>query len=348
MSNIDGAPAPGGNAPSATPGAPPAGGAPPAAGSVPGQQQTQPPSGRQPPAQTGGQPASLAQEDIGGLHPDGGQDQTYWPQDWRDRLIGNKPERKNWLDRYATPEALIDKLENQEKVIRQRPAAPPPKPPDTATAEEKAAWYQQVGLPATPDGYAEVLTLSDGKVLGEADMPVAQHFFDRMHQVGAPKEVVSAAVDSMLEYVEEQQSQQIVEDRQFQQQSRDQLRDEFGAEYKRNMSFIRPAFGGNNDLMSMVLSSRGPDGRLLGDRVDMIQWLVGVGRGLDPEATMGGDGNTSLQTLENEIETIRALSAKQDSEYWHGPKAEKMQARYGQLLEQRDRIKARMEARTSR
>ncbi len=331
MSNVDGAAAPGTTP--ATPAAPPAG-APPAAGA--------PPSPPPPAAGT-----TLAGTPPDQMHADGGAAVPYWPTDWRDRLAKGDDGRKNLLSRYADPDALVEKIINQEEVIRRRPAAPPPKPGPDATVEEKQAWYKQVGLPAEPSGYMEGLQLSEGKVLGEADMPVANHFFNRMHEIGASKEVVSAAVDSVLEYMEEEQSNTIAEDERFRRDARDHLRDEWQQDYKRNMSYIAPAFGGNNDLRGTILSSRAPDGRLIGDHPEVIRWLVDMGKAIDPEASIGSGGPLTLQTVEAELDQLRVMMKDDAGPYYRGPMAEKHQTRFKDLLDQRDRIQTR-QARNNR
>jgi hypothetical protein len=236
---------------------------------------------------------------------------------------------------------LVDKIINQEEVIRRRPQGPPPKPGPEATVEEKTAWYKAAGLPPEPAGYMETLRLSEGKVLGEADLPVANHFFDRMHQIGATPDVVSAAVDSVLEYAEEMQAETVADDERFRRDARDALRDQWGQDYKRNMSYIKPAFGNNDALMTSILSSRAPDGRLIGDHPDVIEWLVDMGKAVDPEASVGSGGPLTLQTVENELDQLRGMMRDDGGPYWRGPQAEKHQARFQQLTSQRDRIQSR-------
>lgn len=263
------------------------------------------------------------------------------PDNWRELLADGNEKRLKQLRRYTSPQALIEKIENQEKVIRSRKPALEPPGPD-ASEEDIAKYRKEAGLPETPAGYVENLQLSDGKVIGDDDKPFAESFAEALHQVHAPQEAVNAAVDWYLNMQEQQAADLVQHDETRKRESRDQLRDEWGADYKRNLNAIGWLFsdapGGADasnpeSLFARLITARTQDGRIVGDDPSFIKHLSTLALKYAPNAEITPTGTGDLSSVQSELADLRKLVAKDDSEYWRGPKAKQLQERFAQLLE---------------
>ena len=267
-----------------------------------------------------------------------------WGETWRDDFAGDDASARKMLDRFTDPRALVKKIINQEKVIRSRKDTPARPGPD-ATQEELSQWREQMGLPAEPSGYIENLKLSDGKQLGDSDLPLAEAFAGRMHEIGASQEVINEAVDVVLGFMEEEQSEKIIQDEQFKRSSRDHLRDEWGGDFKANLNAISTVFEDRPDVLNKLLSGRTGEGRLIGDDPDVVMWLADIALQINPEAKITSGGNpTSVSTINEEIDSLKKMSADQAGPYWRGSESKKHQGRMAELVTMRERLSARQRA----
>ena len=276
--------------------------------------------------------------DIG---PDDEDKPGYWPKDWRAQLAGKDEKTLKQLERFTSPEALWKKLVNQEKVIRSR-AEKPEKPGDDATDEEKVAWRKANNVPEEPVGYIENLELTGDKELGEDDLPVAAAFAEIAHDLGAPQEWVNRVVDGILEFTENEEADRAMADDRFKKESRDALRDEWGVDFKRNITAITPLFVDHQEEFEQLLAGRTRDGRIIGDDPRMIKFLSGLALQMYPEASVTEDGvPMQAKAIDDEIASLTKMSAKQDSEYWRGPNAKTHQNRLAELLTAKGKIDAK-------
>lgn len=266
--------------------------------------------------------------------PPGGDDvaKGYWPEDWRERKANGDEKVLRKLQRYASPEAALDALFNAQAKISSGALKSALKP--DATPEELAAWREDNGVPADPSGYQ--ISLADGRVIGDADKPLVDEFLSRLHTKNAPPELVN---ETLSWYYEKQEALRLAEEQRDQEawvSARDELRDEFGADYGRNVAAAKELIP--EDIRDTLLLARTPDGTRVGADPHVVRWLVGMARELNPIGTVvPGAGRNAMQALETEISNLKAMMGDRASEYWKGPKATANQARYKELIVARDK-----------
>lgn len=257
-----------------------------------------------------------------------------WPENWRDEMAAGDEKVRKQLDRYASPKDVSTALRAlQTKLSSGELKSTLPK---DAKPEDIARWREENGIPAKPEEYK----LPDGLVVGDADKPMVEGFLQRMHAKNAPPELVQEGIAYFYELQEAQAAKIAEADVSHKQEVEDTLRAEWGGEYRGNVNSIKAmlesAPGGIADI---ILSARSADGRALANQPAFMQWLAGTARELNPVATVVPAGGDQMGAISDEITKIEKLMGNRQSEYWKGPGAEKMQARYRQLIEARDRRK---------
>jgi len=283
-------------------------------------------------AADGAKPAPAAFP-AGGVSP--------FPDDWREQLAGGDDKALSTLKRYGSPRGLWDKIRNQEKALSSRGPARPGK---DATPEEVAAWRKAEGIPEKADGYVEALTLPDNAVLGDDDKPVVASYAAAMHEVGVPQAVVDKTMAWYFSETERMQTALAERDREFFAESNAALRNEFGADYRRNVNAIGTLFVGHEDVRDALLSGRTGDGRLIGDDPRIVRFLSQLALEVNPEATLlptaAGTPGPSIEGRLKEIEGImRGPDANE--KYWKNPD---IQNEYRQLIERQQKLQARGKA----
>lgn len=116
--------------------------------------------------------------------------------------------------------------------------------------------------------------------------------------------------------------------------SEEALREEYGPKYrdevKRAVEFLRTAPEGLDDKL---MGGRLADGTPIGNSPEVIRWLNGLQRELNPVATVvPGAGTNAVQALEAELAGLQKMMGDRNSEYWKGPTAAKHQARAQELI----------------
>jgi hypothetical protein len=220
-------------------------------------------------------------------------------------------------------------------------------PGKDAKPEDIAAFHKAMGVPEKPEEYFKDIKLENGAVIGEADKPLADAFAQAVHKVGAPPAVVNAAMNWYFQHQEEQAAALDEADDEFKSTSISELKDEYGAGFKRMSNSVRSLFatapGGSdieNDqsLISRVLGGRTADGKVIGNDPQIFRWLVGMAQEINPSVTVVEDGDQSGQSIEDEIKTLEKRMKDDRRGYF---KDEAAQARYRDLLTARDKIRAR-------
>lgn len=260
-----------------------------------------------------------------------------WPDDWRESYAGQDEKLLKRLGRYASPKAAFDALISaQDKISRGELKKPLGA---NASPEELAAYRADQGIPETPDKYE--LKLSDGRVIGDADKPLIDKFLANMHGKNATPEQVSAGVDAYYEIVDEIQAQRYEADEDFRRQSEDELRAEFGNDFRRNMNMISGLLAGApSGVKEMLMDARTEDGVRIINSPDTLRWLTQLAREINPvAAVVPGAGANAGQAITDELANIQKLMGDSKSEYWKGPKAERMQERFRQLVDAQQRMK---------
>lgn len=262
-----------------------------------------------------------------------------FPDDWREQLAGGDDKALSTLKRYGSPKGLWDKIRNQEKALSARG---PAKPGKDATPEEVAAWRKAEGIPETPDGYVEGLTLPDGALLGDDDKPVVASYAAAMHEVGVPQGVIDRTMAWYFNHLEEVTTAQKDADEAFRAEAVTELRNEFGDNFQRSVTGIANLFP-SKDVMNALIGGRTADGKLIGDDPRMLRVLASLAAQVRPDGdTRLPAGQGSGGSIDGEIAEIEKLMRTDGGRpYWQD---KSKQDRYGELLAARERMRARNNA----
>lgn len=253
-----------------------------------------------------------------------------WPENWRELYANGDEKVLKQLGRYASPKAALDALFAAQQKIRSGELKTVLKP--DASPEEIAAWRADNGIPESPDKYE--LNLPGGLIVGEADKPIVDNFLKQAHEANMHPDQVNKVLGWYMEQQEQAQAQLAERDEQTRRECEDDLRKEFGPEYRRNLAVANELLSGAPEgVKDALLSARAADGTPLGNDPNLIRWLVGLAREINPIGTVvPGSGGNAIQAVQNELAHLRSMMADHNSEYWKGPNAERNQARYRELL----------------
>lgn len=289
------------------------------------------PPAADPPANDGGDPPSDPPADPPASDPPA--------DDWRARLAGDDKKLLGYLARVPSERELVARVKKHDDDIKAGKYLKPLG--DDATDEEKAVWRAALGVPEKPEGYME--KLPEGLVVGDDDKPYVDKFFEKMHGADAPPGLTAAALDAYYEIVEEQAAAEAEAANAVKSESIEALREEWGADYKRNLN----AMHGLLDTLPEPVADafrhgKGADGMPLGYNAEVIKWLTGLALEANPLATVVPGGGTNQATaVAEEMAALEAKMGNRQSDYWKGPKAASQQARYLELVEASEKLKAR-------
>jgi len=277
----------------------------------------------------------------------------YWPDNWREKLAehiaaGDKKvyaKELKRLQRIADPAGIYGMYRELEGKFTSGGLVKVPG--KDASDDEKKAFWKQLGVPEKPEEYFDKIQLKDGAVLGDADKPLVDSFTKAVHQAGATPQFVEAALNWYLDLQEQQAAELDEADEAFRIESERILKEEFGPAFKRRTNAIASIFatapGGtdiNNEssLFARLMGGRMADGRIIGNDPDMVRWLSSLVSEINPAATVVESGDNSGRTIDEEIAAIEKRMKEDRRGYF---KDEAMQARYRELLQAREKVRAR-------
>lgn len=275
------------------------------------------------PAQAPGAP------DIG--TPPADEPKGPWPDNWRELKANGDEKTLKRLQRYASPSAAIDALFEAQGRISKGDLLPTLK--ENPTPEEVADYRVAHGIPAEPAGYE--IALPNGLVIGDADRPMVDEFLAKAHDTNMHPGQVNEALGWYFDRMDQARVAQEARDTESRMATEDELRAEFGQDYRINVKIANEMLDtAPGELKAKLLSGRLADGTLIGNNPDVIRWLTGLSRELNPIGTVvPGSGTNAAQAVETEMAGLKTLMGDHKSEYWKGPLAAKHQARYKQLVE---------------
>ena len=307
-------------------------------------EQNDPNSGEQ--IEAGGAPVEATPDADGGdksetLLSDPGEDKPVaapadWPEDWRAKVAGEDEKLLKRLDRFKSPGDIVKSWRALEQKVSSGEVVA--KLPKDASEEQVAEYRKANGIPEKSEGYLDAL--SSGVVIGEDDKALVGSFLESAHAQNASPEVVSAAIDWYYGLQEEQAATMAQADRERKQAAEDELRAEWGGEYRANInsvtSFLDAAPEG---LKKQLLGARLADGSPLGDNPDALRWLVSLANEANPAGFIApSDGASQIESVETEIKEIEKTMREDRKSY---DRDEAMQKRYLTLIGAREKLKAR-------
>lgn len=303
--------------------------------------QNQPGSGgnREPGTQGQSQQTSQGNQPNGsifsqaGLEEPGTKGSTVWPDDWRLQFAGGDEKIAKQLERYTDPTKVASAFMGlRQRISTGEFRSNSPRPTgDGVKPEQVEAWKTERGLPAKVDDYKFPL----GANIKMEDLPEAakgrvaeftKAFFDA--------DLSQAQVDHLMGVynarAEADAEAQANADATARDDTEDQLRAQFGTEYKSMVAstkaFLAKNFG---DDAEGVALARLPDGRRLMDIPAVAKAFAQIARdsGMDPvetgESQVGGG-----KSVDQRIEEIRGIMQTDRGRYYK----EKLDEEYSALL----------------
>lgn len=254
-----------------------------------------------------------------------------FPDSWREAIAGTDAKKLETLKRFASPKAMADSYFEAQQKIR---SGLTKQITSDSTPEEVAAWREANGIPATADKYD--LNLGDGYIIGENDKPQVDKFLEKMHGTNASPDQVKTALKTYFEMQNEANTQYLQKQAEIKDTAQKELRQEFGAEYDRNVNllkgYIQNQFGDASDVLLNAVDATGTP---LMNQPSVIRKFLQLALDHDPVgASLPGMGMQGLDTVTNEIKAIEKRMASDRKGYF---KDESMQKRYGELLEMQTR-----------
>lgn len=260
-----------------------------------------------------------------------------WPDDWRQKLAGDDAKFLGILNRYTSPQTFARAYQNLR--AQRDSGALKPALSDKATPEELAQWRKDNGIPEKAADY--LAALPDGLVIGADDRPRVETFVQAMHEKNAPPALVHEALGWYYQTIEQEQAARAEQDEAARVETIDTLRTEWGADYRREMNRITSLLDGAPEgVKDKIFGARAPDGVPLGSDPGFLRFLAQMAREVNPAATVVPGAANPGAAIADEIASIEAMMGNQQSEYWTGPKADKYQARYRELISARDKSAA--------
>ena len=237
------------------------------------------------------------------------------------------------LSRYSSEKDMVNALiAAQNKISSGGLRAPLPENP---TPEEMAAWRAENGVPLTQKDYG--VKVPDG-----ADPAQTEEFLATAHELN----MTPAQVEKMIAWkttTDQKAMEQRAElDASARQAGTDELRQDWGPEYKLNINLVTGLLdAAPQGVKEQLMGARLANGTLFGNDPNSLRWLASLAREINPTATVvPGSGVNAAQAIQSEMQSLQALMADRNSEYWKGPKAEANQKRFRDLAVVNEKVRA--------
>ena len=283
---------------------------------------------------------------------DGGAGESaegYWPDDWREKYIEQykgkdgkplegeaKEKMLNRLGRYTSPQAAFDALINAQNKISE--GLYKMDLPENATEEELTAYREANGIPEKPEGYD--LTLDDGQVIGDEDKPIVDAFLKTAHESNMKPDQVKGALNWYYQHQEEIATRVAADDDQYKKDSVDDLRQEWGTDYRINVNAAEQFLAGlPGGLGKMLAGGRLADGTPIGTNPEALKAFAQLGRDQNPYTrVVPAEGDQAAKMVEEKIAGYEKRM-KDDREAWF--KDKDAQKHYQELINARDAAKGK-------
>lgn len=265
-----------------------------------------------------------------------------WPDDWRDKVKSSDDDDKYLGRLKSVPDLAKSYVAAQKKIEELRASSGKiATPPKDATEEQMAEFRKEAGIPEKPEEY--LASLPDGLIIGDDDKALYEKYAKGMHEQNIPAAYGPGLVNLAVQMAEDQAAQQAEADKIFEQQSIEEMRGEFGAEYKAQMNaatnFMELAPEG---VKENVFGARLADGSLAGNNPDFLRWIIGLANEANPAGfVQPGDGGSQEQSISDELAEIAKYRRENRAAYY---KDENMQARERQLIEAQQKLQAKTKA----
>jgi hypothetical protein len=256
------------------------------------------------------------------------------PNDWatkRTAYANGDAKLLSRLSRYSSEKDAIDALiAAQNKISSGGLKAPLPENP---TPEEVAAWRADNGIPITAKEYG--VKIPEGMDAAQVD-----DFLATAHDMNMTPAQVEKAIGWQAAANQKFMEQRAEKDQAARETGTEELRADWGSEYKLNINLITGLLdGAPQGVKEQIMGGRLANGTLIANDPSMLRWLASLSREVNPTATVvPGSGVNAAQAIQSEMQNLQTMMGDRSSEYWKGPKAEALQARFRDLASVQDKI----------
>jgi hypothetical protein len=263
-----------------------------------------------------------------------------WPEDWASKMAGGDEKELATLSRFKSPVDLAKAYrEAQKKISSGQLKEDNPFPAD-GTDEDKAAWRKANKLPETTDGYYE--GLPKGLVVGDDDKPMVDSFAEKVLGEGGSQAEFNRAISAYYDIQEQNAAAQMQVDQQQKIAAEEELRAEWGANYRPEVQAIFGMLESAPDgVKDAFISARDGQGVALASNANVIRWLASIRQEMNPAATVVPGGNGNAQSVAGRIGEIEKMVADRSSDYWVGSNSKSLKAEYNKLLETKEKLDSR-------
>lgn len=257
--------------------------------------------------------------------------------DWRKVAAGGDEKFAKELERLSDLGSFGKSWKEAQTKIRSGELAKPL--PANATPEQLAEWRKGNGIPEKPEGYFE--KLPNGRVIGKDDQPLFNEVAGRLHKLNAAPGVMHELVEWYYSLADNETAKISEADKAGAKAVEDKLREAWGNDYRSNANHLENYLSGlPQGLQKAFRDGFGGDGVKLMHNAEFQQWLSNIAREFNPMGMVtAGGGENQMQSIDAEIGTIEKLMRENRAAY---NKDEKMQARYRDLINAREKLKKRV------
>jgi len=237
-----------------------------------------------------------------------------WPEDWRERLAGDDKTFLATLKRYASPANYAKAgFEAQQKI---RSGEFRKQPGKDATPEQLAEWRKELGVPEKPGDYALDL---GGFVPSETDAPILDNFKQFAHTNNMPPAQLNEITKWYFEQQEQAVALQIEADKSYRATAEEELRAEYGQEFKSNINAARNFLNqtAGEEMTGLLFGARLADGSLLGNNAGALRWLVQIARDQMPGAGLVPAGIPNVgKGVDDRIKELEVMMTAESDKYY--------------------------------
>ena len=277
--------------------------------------------------------AAAANADVDPPADSGADDAAgFWPSDWRQKWAGADEKRLARLGRFASPEAAFDALESAMNRIRAGETGTPF--PKDGTAEQVAEWRKGHGIPDAPDAY-DIGDLPEG-----VPEDGVKGFLKYAHEANYTPDQVKQGLKWYAESQARLAEDRVNKDATDRMSTEDALRQEWGNEYRDNLSRLKGTLSVfPKDVQALLTNARLADGTAMFNNADIVRGFMSIAHELDPAGTIvpGGGGDPG-QGLEDEIGQIEKFMRENRAAY---NKDDAKQSRLRELYDAREKVRER-------
>lgn len=252
-----------------------------------------------------------------------------WPEDWRQRIAGEDEKELAHIGKYATPADIWTKTRALEQRLSSGEFKQVSPYPEKGTADEQAQWRESNKIPPTYDKYELK------REVAKEEKPVIDSFLEFAHGKNMSADNVNAMVDYFYDKYERDDEQQGLRDKELRTITEDELRVEWGNEYRTNLNKVESLVEmAGEDVKDILLDARLPNGALLRSNPAAMRFLLNAALIYNPTTTVVPQGGDMMSSIQDEIDTMKG---KMNTKEYQQP-GSKMRKRYRELIAERDKL----------